>query len=96
MVSARTRVRALVGALVLAGAAAGWAADQVVVEDWARAPVGTRGVPPGWQGQNWGRPRYDLAIVRDGEHAVLRLRSDNDSSTILQVYETVLKKTVKP
>lgn len=80
--SAGRGLHALVVALLLAGAAPAWAADQVVVEDWTQAPVGTRGIPPGWQGQNWGRPRYDLAIVRDGEHPVLHLRSDNDSSTI--------------
>ena len=76
------RARAVVVAVALCAAAAAWAADHVVVEDWSRAPVRTRGIPPGWEGQSWGSPKYDLTVVRDGERNVLHLRSDNDSSTI--------------
>ena len=80
--STTARRRGLAAALLLAGAAGAWAADHVVVEDWGRLPVGTRGTPPGWQGQNWGSPAYDFAIVRDGDRNVLHLKSANDSSTI--------------
>ena len=73
---------ALAVALLLAAAAGAWAADHVVVEDWGRHPVGTSGIPPGWQGQNWGSPTYDFTIVRDGDRNVLHLESANDSSTI--------------
>ena len=45
-------------------------------------PVGTRGIPPGWQGHKWGNPKYDFAVVQDGAGKALRLKSDNDSSTI--------------
>ena len=76
------RARVVVVAVALCAAAAAWAADHVVVEDWSRAPVRTRGIPPGWEGQSWGSPKYDLTVVRDGERNVLHLRSDNDSSTI--------------
>lgn len=92
-VSAGARLRALAAALVLAGAAAAWAADQIVVEDWSRTPVGTRGVPPGWQGQTWGSPKYDLAVVRDGDRSVLHLRSANDSSTISKEIKVDLART---
>jgi hypothetical protein len=76
------RVRALALAAVLCTVAAAWAADHVPVEDWSRVPLRIRGIPPGWEGQNWGSPKYDLTVVRDGERNVLHLRSDNDSSTI--------------
>lgn len=76
------RVRALALAAVLCAVAAAWAADHVAVEDWSRVPLRTQGIPPGWEGQNWGSPKYDLTVVRDGERNVLHLRSDNDSSTI--------------
>ncbi len=66
---------------LLAMAATAWAAE-VVVEDWQRAPLGARGVPPDWTGQNWGSPAYDFTVVeRDGRRA-LHLRSRDDGSTI--------------
>jgi len=36
------------------------------------------GVPVGWQGQSWGRPRYDFRI----EDGALHMVSDGDNSTI--------------
>src|SRR5262249_29828537 len=57
--------------------------EQVIaVEDWSRQPVGTTGIPDGWKGQSWGQPKYDFAIVSDGGRRALRLRSQNDNSTI--------------
>jgi Protein of unknown function (DUF3047) len=53
-----------------------------VVEDWSRIEVGTRGVPPGWQKQNWGSPKYDFTVLSENPGRVLRVRSDDDSSTI--------------
>jgi len=64
------------------GAAAFAQSSRVVVEDWAKMRVGTRGIPPGWQGHKWGSPKYDFTVVEDGAGKVLRLKSDNDSSTI--------------
>jgi len=75
------RVRALVPVLLLAVATA-WAADRVVIEDWTTYPVGTRGIPPGWPGQNWGSPAYDFTVVDHEGQRALHLKSRNDSSTI--------------
>jgi hypothetical protein len=69
-------------AVALLLAAAAGAADQVVVEDWTHDRPGSRGIPPGWKGQNWGSPAYDFAVVENEGHTVLHLRSRNDSSTI--------------
>jgi hypothetical protein len=54
----------------------------VVVEDWSTIPVGTRGIPPGWQGHNWGSPKYDFTVIQDGNKRALLLKSDDDSSSI--------------
>jgi len=56
--------------------------DSIVVENWSKMTVGARGVPPGWQAQKWGSPRYEFAIVRDGSGKVIELKSEGDSSTI--------------
>ena len=68
-------------AALLVGAVA-WASDGVVVVDWAKYPVGTKGVPSGWKGSNWGSPKFDFTIVENGGHRVMHLKSDGDSSTI--------------
>jgi len=71
--------------LPLAGlllAVAAWAADVVSVADWSKLPVGSKGIPEGWKGGDWGSPRYDFRIADvDGERA-LHLKSEGDSSTI--------------
>lgn len=54
----------------------------VVVEDWSRQPNGKTGIPDGWTGQPWGQPKYDFTVIGDGAGTVLRLRSENDNSTI--------------
>jgi hypothetical protein len=54
----------------------------VVVEDWSRQPAGKTGIPEGWQGQNWGSPKYDFRIVTESPKQVLHLRSQNEGSTI--------------
>ncbi|HTY80063.1 MAG TPA: DUF3047 domain-containing protein [Candidatus Bathyarchaeia archaeon] len=56
--------------------------NRYLVEDWSKAPVGHKGVPPGWKSQNWGSPKYDFEIVNDGSNRVLRMLSEGDSSTI--------------
>ena len=71
---------ASLAALLLAVAA--WAADSVVVADWGQYPAGTRGIPDGWRGGDWGSPKYDFEIVDVNGQRVLHLRSDGDSSTI--------------
>lgn len=73
------RVGTLASVLV---AALALAADVVVVEDWSAAPVGHKGIPPGWEKQAWGNPTYDFTVVeRDGQRA-LHLKSVGDSSNI--------------
>ncbi len=74
------RLRPLLVLLLIASVA--WAADSFVVEDWSTHPVGARGVPDQWKGQNWGSPSYDLEIVDNGGHHVLHLRSKDEGSTI--------------
>jgi hypothetical protein len=59
-----------------------WAADLVVVEDWTKVSAGTKGIPPGWKGQQWGSPAYDFTVVEDGGKKVLHLKSAHDGSTI--------------
>jgi hypothetical protein len=67
---------------VLLLASLAWAAESVVVEDWTKAPVGHKGIPPGWKGQQWGSPAYDFTIVEDGGKRVLHMRSKDEGSTI--------------
>jgi hypothetical protein len=59
------------------------AAADSVVEDWRREPTGASGIPPGWQGESWGKVSgYDLTVVDDDGHHALRLRSAGDRVTI--------------
>ena len=67
---------------VLLTAVAAWAADGVLVADWSRYAPGTKGIPDGWKGGDWGSPRYDFEIVEVNGERVLHLRSEGDSSTI--------------
>ena len=75
----RNRLAAAV--IVLLAVSIAWASD-VVVEDWSQAPVGHKGIPPGWKGQQWGSPAYDMTMVEDGGKKVLHLKSTNEGSTI--------------
>ena len=74
--------RALALVVVALTLSAAVAAASFVVEDWSKHPVGRRGIPPGWEGQKWGRPAYDFSVVEDGGRKVLHLRSKDDGSTI--------------
>src|SRR5215470_19164676 len=69
-------------ALLLVIAATAMAAVSVLVEDWSKYPVGTKGIPDGWKGQNWGSPSYNFVIVEDEGRKGLRMQSQDDSSTI--------------
>jgi len=69
----------IVAALIVAATA--WAADEVVVESW-KDKIGATGIPPGWQGQNWGSPKYDFEIVTDDGRKALHMKSANEGSTI--------------
>jgi hypothetical protein len=72
----------LAGALTLAASQTGAQTGSHVIEDWSKQPIGKRGIPSGWQGQNWGSPRYDFTVVTGDSMQALHLKSDNDSSTI--------------
>ena len=72
----------LLAVATLALALAAWAADVVTVADWSKYPLGTKGIPEGWKGGNWGSPKYDFVIEEvDGRRAI-HLKSEGDSSTI--------------
>jgi len=72
----------LVGALLCAAAASAQSGNAIIVENWAKQPPGKRGIPEGWQGQNWGSPKHDFTVESESADSVLHLKSDNDSSTI--------------
>ena len=79
----RHRIRSrLVGILLLGLAGTAAAEAHVVVEDWVKYAVGTKGVPADWERQNWGSPRYDFVIETNDSHKALHMRSDNEGSTI--------------
>jgi hypothetical protein len=71
-----------VAALLLVFATSASAAAQVVVEDWSAQAVGSKGIPAGWRGQNWGSPKYDFTVVTNDGHKALQMRSANEGSTI--------------
>ena len=71
----------IVGLVGLIAVSAG-AAASVLIEDWSSHAVGARGVPAGWERQQWGSPAYDFTIVEDGGRKVLHLKSKDDGSTI--------------
>ena len=74
-------VRSAAVLLLLLATTAG-ATAQVVVEDWSPAPLASKGIPPGWKGQNWGSPKYDFTLVNTDNQKALHLRSANEGSTI--------------
>jgi len=72
----------LVGTLGLVASLTGAQSGSIVVEDWSKQPSGKRGIPSGWQGQNWGSPKYDFTTTTDDSTPAIHLKSENDSSTI--------------
>ena len=83
---------AVIAVLVLATASLAAAQGNVVVEDWAKQPVGKTGIPNGWQGQSWGSPNYDsFSIEAEGPARVLHMKSQNDGSTINKELKLDLK-----
>jgi hypothetical protein len=76
------RQRLFAPALVLLVATVATAAEHFVVDDWSKASVGHKGIPPGWEGQRWGSPAYDITVAEDGGKKVLHLKSKNEGSTI--------------
>jgi DUF3047 family protein len=72
----------LAASILLVALTTAWAADVVVVEDWSKHPVGTKGVPNDWKAQSWGSPAYDFAIVDDGGRRALHMKSKDEGSTL--------------
>src|SRR5690242_20883943 len=75
-------IRAALSALLLLVAVAAWAADQVVIEDWKSSPVGSKGIPRGWEGQRWGSPAYEMVVEDVDGRRALHLFSRNEGSTV--------------
>jgi hypothetical protein len=75
------RHRVVTVAMLLLVAAAAWAAEELVVETW-KDKLGATGIPPGWQGQNWGSPKYDFKVEENDGHPALHMKSANEGSTI--------------
>jgi hypothetical protein len=75
------RQRVIAIAAVLLVAATAGAADDFLVEDW-KQKLGATGIPPGWQGQNWGSPKYDFKVEEHDGRAALHMTSANEGSTI--------------
>jgi hypothetical protein len=86
----------LLPALLALAAVVRAGAERVVVEDWARLPLGTRGIPPDWKGQNWGNPAYDFTVVEHDGHRALHLRSRDDGSTISKDLRGLVNLRVTP
>lgn len=82
----------LAGALAALAPAAGAQPASIVVENWSKPPAGARGIPPGWQGQKWGSPKYDFTVVAESSSKALEIKSDNDSSTISREIEVDVRK----
>jgi hypothetical protein len=86
------RIAGLIATLVLAAASPAAAqGNTVLIEDWSKQPVGKTGIPNGWQGQNWGSPKYDFVIEADGPARVLHMKSNNEGSTINKELKLDLK-----
>ena len=75
-------IRASLLIVVLLVATIAWGADVLVVEDWKSHPVGSKGIPAGWEGQRWGSPAYDMTVDEVDGRRALHLISRNEGSTI--------------
>ena len=85
--------RLLAGATLAVAAVASAQPRVVLVEDWSQHPVGAKGIPDGWSGQNWGSPAYDLTIVEESPTKLLHLKSRNEGSTIIKEVKINVKET---
>jgi hypothetical protein len=73
----------LMSTAFLALLAASPIARVVVIEDWMTYAVSQRGIPSGWKGEAFGqRADYDFTIEQGTDRRVLRLKSQNEHSSI--------------
>jgi hypothetical protein len=70
----------LAAVLLLSFVATACAADLILVEDWTKPQVGTKGLPPEWKAQNWGSPKYEFEIVTEDNQRALHMKSANEAS----------------
>jgi hypothetical protein len=82
--SRRALLRSTAAGLLYPTARAWGASARVTVEDWSLAPVGSRGVPPGWQKYETpgGHPAYNLTVVEEPGRRYLHMKSAGERSTI--------------
>ncbi|MBI2204545.1 MAG: DUF3047 domain-containing protein [Candidatus Rokubacteria bacterium] len=80
MTHASRRLSIVTAVLLFTVAVTAWA--DFVVEDWSKHANGTKGIPPGWEGQKWGQPAYDFAVATDDGRKVIHLKSRDEGSTI--------------
>ena len=53
------------------------------MDDWQAGTLGQLGVPPGWEGETWGKSSaFALSIIVNDGQRVLHLESQNDRATI--------------
>jgi len=95
-----TRWTGLLLALSILGVPIGLAAPAsetslVLVEDWTRQPLNSRGVPDTWTAHETigGHPAYDFAIAEIDGRRALDMRSHDDHSTIAKKLSIDLKAT---
>jgi hypothetical protein len=83
-----------VGTLLLLGVPAP-ADASTLVEDWRGQPVGSRGIPAGWEPYRTpgGRPAYDFSVVEADGRRALRMGSRGDRSTIARPVQVDLAAT---
>lgn len=94
--SRRALLRGAAGAFLLARSGRALAAGPpLLVEDWSRAPLGSKGVPPGWQKYETpgGHPAYDFTVVEDAGRRALWMKSAGEHSTIAKEVQADLGAT---
>jgi hypothetical protein len=71
------------------------ATEIVLVEDWTRQRLDSRGVPETWRPHETigGHPAYDFAVVEIDGRRALRMRSQGEHSTIAKTIHIDLKAT---
>jgi DUF3047 family protein len=83
LLKSRNAWAGLISVAFLVFLTAAGAARVIVIEDWMTDAVSRRGIPSGWTGESFGRRAdYDFTIEQVVGKRVLRLKTQNDHSTI--------------
>ena len=85
----------LLALCLLASSAARAVEGETLVEDWSQQIVGAMGVPSGWKKYETpgGRPRYDFTVVSEDGGRGLRVRSQDEHSSIAKEVHVDLRAT---